>query len=67
MHPSMTTDLVLLEHRQRLADAQLQREQRARRSSGEEHTAHPPEPVSQEPMRLALPTTPPLMLCAGLR
>ncbi|MCC2308952.1 hypothetical protein [Cellulomonas chengniuliangii] len=67
MHPSLSNDLVLLEHRQRLADAQLQREQRARRSSGDEHAAHPPEPARRAPMRLALPTTPPLMLCAGLR
>ncbi|WP_066581774.1 hypothetical protein [Cellulomonas timonensis] len=66
MHPSLTTDLVLLEHRQRLAEARLEREHRTR-LSGEEHESHPPERARLAPFRLALPTAAPLMICAGLR
>ena len=66
MHPSLTTDLVLLEHRQRIADARLEREHRTRQSR-DEHGAHPPERTRLAPLRLALPTSAPLMICAGLR
>lgn len=66
MHPSLTTDLVLLEHRQRLADARLERMRRSR-PSGDENESHPPERGRPAPLRLALPTTAPLMICAGLR
>lgn len=65
MHPSLTTDLVLLEHRQRIANARLEREHRTRQSR-DEHGAHPPE-RTRLALRLALPISAPLMICAGLR
>lgn len=67
MHPSLTFDLLLLDHAQRLADAQNLRSRRRDEQPGSVTRARPPERTHAPHPMLLHPTFAGLSVMGGMR